>query len=234
MEKKLFTFVFSTILIFSLLNISCKSTDVEVLPDEDLPEETVIVEPEIPEEIIIPEELDEPEPIEELEEPENDFDDFDEVEFLDEEPEELDEIDEEYIRSTNNLDEENAVSKEEFSDDKTTILNSIADLSSIMETKNYQEWLKYIDPTSIAYYSNPANLRKAEKKLPYKTIQIRTINDYFLYVFIPSRKRSQVDEIRYISKTDIKAVQVKEDFSTVVYYYFKKVDGKWMVYLPPV
>ena len=65
-----------------------------------------------------------------------------------------------------------------------------------------------------------------------KTIQLNGIGDYFKHVFIPSRKRSNVDEIRYISKTNIKAVEVKDDGSTVVYYQFVKVNGKWLVHIP--
>lgn len=149
------------------------------------------------------------------------------------EPEVL-EDDEEYLRSINNLDISDSITKQEFNDDKTAILKIISELSHIMETKDSKKWLSYIDPESITYYSNPVNLRNAQKKLPTKNLALKNISDYFYYVFIPSRKRSQVDEIRYISKTNIKAVQVREDYSTVVYYYFTKIDGKWLVHLPPV
>lgn len=147
---------------------------------------------------------------------------------------EIDEDDLEYLRSTNNLDEFNTITKQEFNDDKSSILKIISELSVIMDTKDSKKWLTYIEPESITYYSNAVNLRNAQKKLPTKQIVLKDISDYFYYVFIPSRKRSQVDEIRYISKTSIKAVQVKEDFSTVVYYYFTKKNGKWLVHLPPV
>ena len=143
-------------------------------------------------------------------------------------------IDEEYLRSINNLSESETVSVKEFTDDKATILKIISELSEIMQTRNYTKWLDYIDSESQIYYSNPINLRKAQKKLPIKNLQLNNLKDYFNYVFIPSRKVSNVDEIRYISKTNIKAVHVKPDFSTVVYYYFVKKDGKWLVHLPPL
>ena len=154
-----------------------------------------------------------------------------------EEPEEIIEIseeEEEYLRSTNNLDDATIVTKEEFNEDKATILKIISELQVVMDTKDSKKWLTYLDPESIHYYSNPVNLRNAQKKLPSKYVKLNTISDYFYYVFIPSRKRSQVDEIRYISKTNIKAVQVREDYTTVVYYYFTKINGKWLVHLPPV
>ena len=141
--------------------------------------------------------------------------------------------DDEYMRSIATLEDGKTVSKKEFEDDKHEILEVISELAIIMETKNTIAWLNYIDEPSKDYYKNPANLRKAQRKLPNKLIELKTIEDYFKYVFIPARKNSHIDEIRYVSKTHVKAVQVRED-SDAIYYEFKKEGGKWKVYLPPV
>lgn len=138
----------------------------------------------------------------------------------------------EYLRSINNIQTEEVITKEEFAEDKAEILRIIQELSIIMQEHDVNSWLNYITPESKVFYSNPVNLKKAQKKLPNKMLQINTIKDYFNYVFIPSRKISKVDEIRYISKTNVKAVEVREDKSILVYYYFKKIDGKWLVNLP--
>ena len=139
--------------------------------------------------------------------------------------------DEEYKRSIGEIAE---VSKEEFIQDKTEIINIIKELQKIMDKQDYQGWYKHISRTSIQYYSTPVNIRKANKRLPDKTIVLNGLEDYFKYVFIPSRKASQVDEIRYVSKTAVKAVQVQEDGSIFVYYNFVKEDGEWKVKLPTV
>ncbi|MBO4533244.1 MAG: hypothetical protein J5726_06045 [Treponema sp.] len=141
--------------------------------------------------------------------------------------------DDEYLRSIAGLDDAKSVSKKEFEDDKHEILEIISELAIIMETKNTLAWLNYIDEPSKEYYKNPVNLRKAQRKLPNKLIELKNIGDYFLYVFIPSRKNSHIDEIRYVSKTHVKAVQVRED-TDAIYYEFKKENGKWLIYLPPV
>ncbi len=208
LKLKGLVFIFLSALFFI---IGCESTEVE--------NEVIQTEPTPP---VIDE--DEETPVEEpvvIEEPEEEI-----IEISEEE--------EEYLRSTNNLDDATIVTKEEFNEDKTTILKIISELQVVMDTKDSKKWLTYLDPESIHYYSNPVNLRNAQKKLPSKYVKLNTISDYFYYVFIPSRKRSQVDEIRYISKTNIKAVQVREDYTTVVYYYFTKINGKWLVHLPPV
>lgn len=211
-----------TILIILFFIPSCSST--KVSPETEKEEIEIIEETNIVEQ----EEISEDFPQEENEE--IDEEDFDDVEYV----EEIDLEEEEYLRSTNNLNQEEHITKQQFNDDKTAILKIIDELSKVMNGKDYKKWLTYIEPDSINYYSNPVNLRNAQKKLPNKAIALRNIEDYFNYVFIPSRKRSRVDEIRYISATNIKAVQVKEDYSTVVYYYFKKINGKWYVHLPPV
>lgn len=142
--------------------------------------------------------------------------------------------DDEYLRSIANLAETEAVTKQEFNDDKNEILEIISELAVIMETKDTLAWLKFIDEESKEYYKNPVNLRKAQRKLPNKLIELKTIEDYFKSVFIPARRNSQIDEIRYISRTHVKAVQIREDMPDAIYYEFKKTDGKWLVYIPPV
>ena len=52
--------------------------------------------------------------------------------------------DDEYLRSIANLDETEAVTKQEFNDDKNEILQIISELAVIMETKDTLAWLKDI------------------------------------------------------------------------------------------
>ena len=209
MKKNLFLFlsIFTLVLAISISSCASKPEEIE---NEPLPPEEEIVEIEEPQ---IEQEFTEPEPeVEEVS-----FDD-DVVEVLDEE-EEL--TDDEYMRSIAGLDSESSVSKKEFADDKHEILEIISELAIIMETKDTIAWLDFIDEESKEYYKNPVNLRKAQRKLPNKLIELKNIQDYFYYVFIPARKNSHIDEIRYVSTTHVKAVQVREE-SDAIYYEFKK------------
>ncbi|MCF0242270.1 MAG: hypothetical protein HUK25_06500 [Treponema sp.] len=144
--------------------------------------------------------------------------------------------DDEYLRSIGDIEVmEEEITYDEFAKDKAEILEIIDELSGVMSNFEFENWKTYIAPESLTYYSNPVNLRKAQKKLPDKMIQLKGLRDYFKYVFIPSRKVSKVEEIRYISKRYIKAVEVREeDNTTVVYYYFVKQNGKWFVKLPEI
>lgn len=205
---KLFTkFLFLLILPISFLLFSCGSTPKVEEKKIQAPEEVIVQE-----------------------EPEEIFDDSDDVILIDEVV--VDESEEEYLRSINNLQAEEIVTKSEFEEDKAAILAIIENLAEIMEEEDFNAWMNYISKDSKTYYSNPKNIRKAQKKLPDKTLQLYGIKDYFKHVFIPARKNRRVDEIRYISKSYVKAVQVKDDSSIVVYYYFVKENGKWIVHIP--
>ena len=157
----------------------------------------------------------------------------DDVELINEDvkPEE---DEEEYLRSTQALSAEELVTKDEFAEDKAEILRIIKELQKVMEKEDVEDWLTYVDTASKNFYSNPVNIRKVNKKLPNKAIVLNGIGDYFKYVFIPSRKNREITEIRYISKTNTKAVQVNEDGSITRYYQFIKVNGKWYVQLDRV
>ena len=145
----------------------------------------------------------------------------------------------EYQRSINKI-EGNAVSIETFNADKAAIMQKIAELNAIMTKKDYTSWLKYISADSKKYWSDTYTLLKASEKLPkeLKGIKLKNLSDYFNFVFIPSRKGRQIDEIRYNSAESVKAVQVTktEDDKTkiTVYYNFVKEAGDWKVELPPL
>lgn len=135
--------------------------------------------------------------------------------------------DEEYSRSTFNVN----ITREEFLNDKNEILAIIAKLSDIMSNYDYEAWIPYIDKQSLEYWSNPINLKNASKRLPIKNQRLGNLNDYFRMVFVPSRKNRTVEEIRYISRDSVKAVEVRDD-ADIVYYNFVKTNGKWMVKIP--
>ncbi len=157
----------------------------------------------------------------------------DDVELINEDVT-TEEDDDEYLRSTQALSADEIVTKDEFTEDKAEILRIIKELQKVMEKEDVEAWLKYVDKDSKTFYSNPVNIRKVNKKLPNKSIVLNGIGDYFKYVFIPSRKNREITEIRYISKTNTKAVQVHDDGSITRYYQFIKVNGKWYVQLDRV
>ena len=134
---------------------------------------------------------------------------------LNEEPEVIEveesEEDKEYERSTTNV----SVTKETFSEDKARILKIIEDLDLYMRNGDFKGWYGYLDEESAQYWTLKPNLTKAASRLPKKGLKLKSIEDYFRFVFIPARKGHKVDEIRYDSETDVKVVEVEDDKDTV-------------------
>lgn len=145
------------------------------------------------------------------------------------EEKEADEDADEYARSIGDV----GVSKDTFKEDKEKILRIIDELSVIMKDKDYKAWLPYIDSESKSYWSKTGNLKKAQNRMPIKGIQLKTLQDYFKFIFVPARQQSQITEIRYESDTYIKAVEVQPT-QELIYYFFKKTNGNWLVHIPPI
>ena len=118
--------------------------------------------------------------------------------------------------------------------DLAAITTIITELDAVMTQRNYDKWCSYVEPSSITYWKNPSHLAKASARLPRKDVKVKNLFDYFNYVFIPSRVGHTVENIRYINSKSVKAVQIKENETEIVYYNFVKVNGKWMVQLPPL
>ncbi|WP_295797082.1 hypothetical protein [uncultured Treponema sp.] len=149
------------------------------------------------------------------------------VQEIEEEPVVIEKTDDEYTRSTSAV----SVSKEVFNEDKSRILNIIKDLDTYMKNMDYRGWISYLDADSLNYWSKRQNLQKAANRLPKKGLRLNTIEDYFKFVFIPARAGHTVDEIRYETKSLVKAVQVQNN-TDVVYYNFHKVNDQWKLVLP--
>ena len=220
MKRTLFflkTFSLLSLAFATVAFVSCKSTKaappvVEEAPPvvEKAPEPEPAPEPPKPEPVVVKE----PEPAPKVEEPA---------------PEPEPPVDTEYLRSVGDV----AVDHDTYTQDKEAVMRIIAELAIIMDDLDYNRWLTYVDNESKTYWSRRANLQKAEKKLPVKGLKLQTLQDYFKHVFVPARKGREVTEIRYVSDTYVKAVQVEED-KDIIFYYFNKIDGKWMLHQPPL
>ena len=136
----------------------------------------------------------------------------------------------EYKRSIDTLETEEEITFDTFAADKQAILDAVDKLAEIMQKKNFKLWLGYISPESKAYWSDPENLKSASARMPVKQLQIRSLEDYFKFIFCPAREGKHIDEIRYISGTTVLAVQVTED-KDIIYYTFIKRNGEWKVEL---
>lgn len=244
--------IFFILIILPFLFISCGTEVVQeeepvtvivepepVIEPQPAPE-PVVIEPVIiqePEPVIVPEPviIQEPEPEPELEpviepepiiEPQPVFINEPEVIIIEDIPEEI----QEYSRSVSNI-EDGVITEETFANDKHEILEIIEKLDVIMKGKKYNDWLTYLTPDSKTFWSDKKNLSDLSQKLFSKyNFELKNLREYFEYFFIPARKGRVVDEIRYVTPTEVKAVQYK-DKEDIIYYFFEKMNGKWLIHL---
>ena len=143
------------------------------------------------------------------------------------------EVDDEYTRSVKAIETNEIITPDTFAEDKKAILQTISELDWIMKNKDYNSWLNYVTPQSIDYWKQKSHLQAVSARLPGNRIQLKTLEDYFNWVFRLSRQNARVDEIRYISSKLVKAVQVDGNKDTI-YYQFEKQNGRWLISLDTI
>jgi hypothetical protein len=133
-----------------------------------------------------------------------------------------------YLKAVEGL--EVSIPHEQYVTDKEQIMNIIERLDKIMKNKDYQNWISYVSPNSIQYWSNTTNLKKASLMLPIKGIELNSLRDYFYFIFLPSRQGREIDQIKYLTPELVKAVQTI-DSRDIVFYHFEKINNEWKIQL---
>ncbi|NLM00798.1 MAG: hypothetical protein GX220_05020 [Treponema sp.] len=212
------TFIFS-LLLFTIISCASKIEPLPITVEVDKTEPEIIIQP-----IIEQKTISKPEPTKTIE--------ISKIKPAEEQKIE-DKLKDEYERSISQL-QGDIITTDNFTQDKKSLLNIISELSFIMENKDYNGWLNYLTQESIYYWRDSSNLAAVSKRLPIKGLRLRNLEDYFKYVFIPSRLNKDVDEIRYVSSTLVKVVKMREKIDStedVIYYTFEKINGKWLLCL---
>lgn len=189
----------------AILLLSCQTKNINI--QENTETELIVLEKEVLEKDILIEEI--PKKIQESEI--------------------IEQISEEFKRSTSEL-QDKTITQDDFLTDKKEILEKIDQLAKIMLAKDYGRWLYYLSPQSKEYWQDQTNLNVVSSRLPVKGYTLKNLEDYFRMIFVPSRQNSKVDEIRYVSPTFVKAVQVRGE-QDIVYYYFIKINNTWLLEL---
>jgi hypothetical protein len=102
------------------------------------------------------------------------------------------------------------VSEEYYTMTKEDVQRFIEELNHIISTRNYNAWKNALSPEYFAEISSPQNLQQLSELPAMRTrrIVLRTAEDYFIYVVVPSRANSRVDDIEFISRDRVKAFTI--------------------------
>jgi len=124
-----------------------------------------------------------------------------------------------------------AITKLTFENTKTEMQLVVEELNKITLEKDYTKWLTWLSDEYKQTYSDPATLEKVSASLPIKGIKLKTLQDYFEYVFVPSRQNMRVDDIQFVSPTRVYVIMEITPKSPAAIYILEKTPSGWKLVL---
>ncbi len=110
----------------------------------------------------------------------------------------------------------------------------IAELTSLINSQDYDGWRSYLTEDYITRTSDPSFLKRASSSgvLQKNGIVLHSLKDYFENVVVRSRVQATLTDITFVDKTHVKAMTVI-DGNPVILYYLVREDGRWKVGIWP-
>jgi len=102
------------------------------------------------------------------------------------------------------------VTKEQYASTKEDVQHFIEKLNQTIKKKDYNSWKSSLSPEYFDKISSPENLQQLSELPAMKTrrITLKSAEDYFMNVVVPSRANSRVDDIEFIGEHRVKAFTV--------------------------
>lgn len=120
-----------------------------------------------------------------------------------------------------------AITKHTFIATKSEIELVVEDLNRIVMKKDYDRWQDYLSEEYRQTFSDPAMLETVSRSLPVKGIKLKTLKDYFTYVFVPSRQNMRVDDIQFVSPTRVYVIMEITPDSPAAIYILENTTFGW-------
>ena len=113
---------------------------------------------------------------------------------------------------------------------KSEIEEVVKKLNDITAKKDYGRWRYWLSTEYKKEFSKPEVLKKASEGLPsnLKGKQLKSIEDFFYYVFVPARQNGRVDDIEYLTPTRVRVFKI-EPKRTLIFYNLEKIDNRWLL-----
>jgi hypothetical protein len=120
----------------------------------------------------------------------------------------------------------------EYDQTLAEVRHFIERLNRIIADKNYNAWRNTLSNGYFARISSPEYLARQSESplLASRKIVLRTPNDYFLHVVVPSRANSQVDEIEIAADNAVTAFFVDTRAGRRLRVYeLRKIGDDWKI-----
>jgi hypothetical protein len=156
-----------------------------------------------------------------------------ESESEDPEPEETrpEEPQPEEIKETEDeTDEPIEVSEELYEQTFTEVEKTISELNEIISDRNFSAWQDYLTDDYRRTYSDPEVLADSSQStvLVRNNITLRTLEDYFNFVVVPSRSNARLDDLVFIGEETVEAIMEVNERRYLL-YLLKKTGNRWKI-----
>lgn len=113
---------------------------------------------------------------------------------------------------------------------KSEIEEVVKKLNEITAKKDYGRWRYWLSTEYRKEFSKPEVLKKIseEHSANLRGKQLKSIEDYFYYVFVPSRQNGRVDDIVYLTPTKVRVLKITATQS-LIFYNLEKIDDRWLL-----
>jgi len=127
------------------------------------------------------------------------------------------------------------VSQAHYNTTREEVQQFIENLNRIIRSRNFEAWRDSLAPEYFAEISSPENLRNISNQPAMRTrrIVLRTAEDYFQYVVVPSRADLRVDDIEFVTSNRVKAFTITTNRAgeelRLRLYDLEKIGNTWTI-----
>ncbi|MCG8478610.1 MAG: hypothetical protein MI724_05915 [Spirochaetales bacterium] len=122
------------------------------------------------------------------------------------------------------------VSEELYDQTFTEVEMTIAELNQIVADRNFDQWQRYLTEGYRRTYSDPDVLARSSQAtiLLRNNIRLRSLEDFFRYVVVPSRSNARLDDLVFRDEETVEAIMEVGD-QRYLLYLLKKEGDRWKI-----
>jgi hypothetical protein len=123
------------------------------------------------------------------------------------------------------------ITEEVFADTLGEVQRFIEDLNGLISGKNFNSWLAYLGDTYRQMINSPEYLQRISEMptLKKQGIVLKSAEDYFSQVVVPSRANARVDDIEFVSQNRVKAFTLDRNGTRLRLYDLEKGQENWKI-----
>ena len=106
----------------------------------------------------------------------------------------------------------------------------IAELNAIIRARDFARWERRLTGAYRERSSSPDFLAEVSQSAALKKngVTLRSLEDYFNQVVVPSRSAVKLDELAFVDATHVKAITVIQEEAYILYWLVRE-DGTWKI-----